>query len=273
MGLERFARPLLLHFVGACEQCFEVTELLEQLDRSLFADPLDAGDVVGRVAHEREPVGDLRRRHAKARRRVGFGDPHLLDAAGPAAPGIEQRDARADQLIEVLVAGYDDGRKSLCCGANGEGADDVVSLVPGHFDQRDAEAGKQRAHTLHGAIEVGLQLVVELFSGGLVLGVLRGAKRVAGVVDPHEIIRTVFLAQSEEKVGHAPDRGRILAPGGAQWPTDQREKRPINQGIAVHEEELGRRVFWHPQRITRARRRGLLVGALDPRPGAFEVRP
>ena len=76
---ERLARALLLHLGGTRQQGLEVAELLQQLHGALFADPLHAGNVVRRVADQRQVVGDLRRRHAEPFAGVGFGHPDLFD--------------------------------------------------------------------------------------------------------------------------------------------------------------------------------------------------
>ena len=57
------------------EQRVEAAELRDQIDRALLADARHAGDVVARVADEREHVDDLRRLHAE-----------LLDDAGLVEP-------------------------------------------------------------------------------------------------------------------------------------------------------------------------------------------
>ena len=125
-------------------------------------------------------------------------------------------------------------------GAERERADDVVGLVAGDLDQRDAKAVEQGAHALDGAIEIRLQFVVEFFAGGLVFGVLGSAKGIAGIVDPDEVVGPVLLPQAQQEVGDAPDGRGVFASCGAQRTRDQRKERPIDQGVAVDQEELGR---------------------------------
>ena len=73
-------------------------------------------------------------------------------------------------------------------------------------------------HTLDRAVKIGLELLVELFAGGLVLGILGGTEGIAGIVDPDQIFRLVFLTEAEQEVGDAPRGGGVLALGGAEWP-------------------------------------------------------
>ena len=110
-------------------------------------------------------------RHAQALGGVGLVHPDLVHRRGPAAAGIEQGDARADQLVEVLVARDDDRLEPALRRRPGQGADHVVGLVAGDGHERNPEGLEQLADPLDRAVEVGLQLLVQLFAGGLVVGV------------------------------------------------------------------------------------------------------
>ena len=140
--LQRFPRALLLHLAGAGEQGFEIAELLQQLHRALLADALDAGHVVRRIADQCEPIRHLRRWHTEPVRGVGLGDPDLIHACGPSASRIQQRDARPDQLIEILVTRDDHRLQLLPRSMHRECPDHVIGLVTVHFHQRYPEGGK-----------------------------------------------------------------------------------------------------------------------------------
>jgi len=82
----------------------EIAVGLEQLDRGLVANALHAGNVVGGVADEREIVDDALGRYAEPLARIGLIHPLLLHGRLPTTARVEERDAVADQLIEILVA-------------------------------------------------------------------------------------------------------------------------------------------------------------------------
>ncbi len=65
MGQQPLAVGLARHLGGALEQRLDRAELGDQLPRPLLADSRYAGHVVDRVAHQRQDVGDLLRRHAE----------------------------------------------------------------------------------------------------------------------------------------------------------------------------------------------------------------
>src|SRR5262249_34955816 len=81
------------------EHAFEIAVIEDELRGGLRSDPLYAGDVVARVAAEREDIEELLRRHAEL----------LLDLLGPesSAPHrLVHADAIRDELHQILVAGY-----------------------------------------------------------------------------------------------------------------------------------------------------------------------
>ncbi|HET7295976.1 MAG TPA: hypothetical protein VFI66_02475, partial [Gemmatimonadales bacterium] len=63
----------------------------------------------------------------------------LLDGRGAPAPRIQQRDARPDQLVEVLVARDDHGLETALGRCVGQRPDHVVGLVPVHAHDPHAE--------------------------------------------------------------------------------------------------------------------------------------
>jgi hypothetical protein len=122
----------------------------------------------------------------------------------------------------------------------GQGTDHVVRLVAGHGHHRDAKRRQEGFDVINRAVEVGLQLFIELLPGRLVCRIPSGAKRVSGVVDPGHVLRMPGGPEPKQKIHHPPGRRGVLAATGAQRAADHGKKRPIDQGIAVHQKEAGR---------------------------------
>ena len=91
-----------------------------------------AGDVVGRIACEREEVGDA----------VGGDAESFVDSVGVddgVADGVVEEDAGVDELHEVFVGGDDDDAPSGGVGASGVCGDEVVGFESGLFGSGDSE--------------------------------------------------------------------------------------------------------------------------------------
>ena len=186
----------------------EAPELPQELLRRHLPHPRHAGDVVDRVAHQREDVGDAYRRHA----------PLLLDLLGvvdDALAGTAQhrqhRDARVHELERVLVGRHQHQLDRGVAEPAGRGRQDVVGLVPGRLEQREPHRLQRPADPRDlldqvlrhpGALElVCLELLVPE----------RRARRVPG--DPH-VARLVLAEQLPEHHGHPEGRvGRQAARG------------------------------------------------------------
>ena len=125
-----------LHLVGVLEHRLDRAELAHQVARALVADPGDAGDVVDRVADEREHVHDPLGRNA----------PLLLDGlavvarrAGAVAARVQHAHVVLYELKQVLVGGdHHDPDPALARLAH-ERRDHVVGLEAGHLDERHAQ--------------------------------------------------------------------------------------------------------------------------------------
>src|SRR5207244_1029315 len=100
----------------------------------------------------------------------------------------------------------------------------------------DAERREDLLDALDGAIEILLQLLVELLARGFVRGILLVAEGLPDVVHPAEVLGTVLGPQPEQEVRDAPRRRRVLAPPGRERSRDHREERPVDQRVAVNEE-------------------------------------
>ena len=101
--------------------------------RALFADPRHAGDVVDRVAHQRQHVGHLLRRHAEVLGRPPRVVELVRARCGSSATSV------ADELHHVLVGGDQDDVEARRRGLARQRADDVVGLVVLELEARDAE--------------------------------------------------------------------------------------------------------------------------------------
>ena len=160
VGEEPFAVGLPGHLARAFQEARERAVLLDQPLRPLLADPRDARDVVDRVPHEGENVGDL----------LGRDPEVLLDLSGAvelAPPGVVHGDVGTHELHEILVGRDQDhvvaGVGRLLC----QGAEDVVGLVAVELQDGDTMGGERPAHpgdlapqvVRHG-IAVGLVLLV-----------------------------------------------------------------------------------------------------------------
>ena len=126
---------------------------VQQALRRLFADSGHAGDVVGRVAHQRFEVDDLRRREPVILFELCL--VHQRDL-GDALDREHDLCAAVDQLPAVAVACDDE---YVAVKLARERADQIVRLVAVHFAHRNAH---QRKHVLDR-----LQLCGEVFRHGL----------------------------------------------------------------------------------------------------------
>ena len=159
---------------------------------------------------------------------------------------------RTDELVEVLVARHDRDLQPAFRSDGRERADHIVGLEAFHADHRHAERVEDFFDALDGALEILLQLFVELLPGRLVLGIDLLAKRDTDVVDPAEVGGTVFLVEAQQEVGRAPGGGGVLPARGGERAGDHREKSAVDERVAVDEEQPlgGRGRGRHERKIT-----------------------
>ena len=137
-----FLQLLALHFVQVFVDAVDAAELADELERRLFADAGDTGDIIGRIAHEGLHVDDLGRRITV----FGFHDGRRDGQhVGDALLGQIDRHVVRDQLQGVAVTGDDSDGIAIGCRAAGQGADDVVPFVAFLFEDADAQAGQDFA--------------------------------------------------------------------------------------------------------------------------------
>ena len=233
----RLARALPGDFSRARQDRVEVAIDPEEVERGLFPHATHPGDVVGAVADQREVVHHPCGRHAQPLAGVGRVHPLLLDRGGPAAAGIQERDTWLDELVEILVARHDDRLNPALRGALRQRSDHIVGLIAFDAQHRDAERLEDLPDPLDGAVEILLQLLAELLASRLILGVLLVAERLADVVHPAEVIGPVLFAEPQQEVGDAPGGGRVFAAPRRERPRDHGEEGPIDERVAVDEEE------------------------------------
>ncbi len=221
------------------EDVLQRSEPLDELNGRLRTHAPDTRDVVGTVAHQGEVVGHTLRRHAQALRGVALVDHLLLHRGRAAPPGVEEFDAAADQLVEVLVARDDDRPQPRVRRLSRQSADDIVGFETLQLDHRDSKASEDLTNPSHGGVEILLQGLVELLPRGLVVLVDLVPERLltASIEDESDVVRPVLAQDLADELCDAP-RGRgVLAAGGAQRPADHGVERPVDQGVAVDQVE------------------------------------
>ena len=106
------------------------TEPLQQLRRGLRTDARHAGDVVGRVAHKPEEVGELLGCDAVLLEHLSRPVDHHV---GDAALGGDDAREVGGELAGVLVARDEQRLEAVRLVARGDGAEDVVALPAGNL--------------------------------------------------------------------------------------------------------------------------------------------
>ena len=212
---------------------------VEQLDRALVAQTLDAGDVVGLVADDRLVVDDLDRVYA-----VAVAHPFIgVVAHHIALEGAEHvdGDAVADKLDEVAVERGDPGLDALRGGLVGERGEHVVGLVAGRFEDGQAEGGGNLA----AALDLGRHVFRHRVAVRLVVGI-EVAPEGGAVVDierERDVGGLEIVEHGEQGVGEAVDGADHLAGGFDGERLAHRVVGAEDDRVAVEDDEpLGRRV-------------------------------
>ena len=224
---------LALQAADAGYQRFDRAEPRQQFLRGLVADAGHAGDVVDRIAHQRQHVdhlSDLGYAPALAH----FGRPVDRRRAARRAAQPVQRGAVGDQLRQILVRRHQHRAEAGRLGPRGDGADHVVGLRADPGDLRDAQRRGDGAHV----VERLKHLFRRLFPLRLVLAVLVVAAVAAGAVKHHRHVRgPLLLHDLDQRVGVA-ERGRgVDAAGGEARVGQKDEVRLIDDRHAVDQEQ------------------------------------
>ena len=163
------------------------------------------------VPHEREEIGDLRRRHA----------PLLLDRrlvvhdalAGP-RDRREHAHPRADELEHVLVRRHEHDLERQVARPIHQRAEDVVGLEARHLEERQPERLEQRLDVRRsGRRRSSGMLGPRLLVGGEALLAKRGTRRIPG---DGGVLRVLLPEELPEHGGHAVDRVAGHALGGRE---------------------------------------------------------
>ena len=192
--LAQFAR---LHARRGSEHGFDIAIFVDQFGGGLGADPGDAGDIVDRIAHQREHFAQFLRPDTE------FLD-HRLRPHPPVTHRIEHVDAGLGQQLHQILVGADHRYlPALRQRRLGVRRDQIVRLPPGFLDARQRKGARRiadhrelRDEILGRGGALRLILIVHLVAEG-VLG---------GVEDHREMGRAVGLVQL---LGELPQHRRI----------------------------------------------------------------
>ena len=247
----------LLHVRRRIERSGERAVLRDQLAGGLGADAEDAGNIVHRIAHQRQHVPQLLGRDAEfldhfvAPDALRFHRVEHVDAAAAFDAGFQLViGALADQLHQVLVRTDDRDIPALARGGAGIAGDHIVRLDIGLFDDRQGKGAggianqRKLRHQILGRIgAVGLVLIVEV--------VAEGMARL--VEDDGKMRRPVRLVKI---VGQLPQHGRIAVDRA-----DRRAFRIGQRGQAmIGTKDIGRSVDKIEMLFLRHIARGLAAG-------------
>ncbi len=158
----------------------------DQLDRGLLTDTGNAGKIVGRIAFEspviRELIG-LQFETLEYRRRI------VPPEIGDAAPRRQHGRVLVDDLQQVEIAGHNQRLFAGFFGFARERRDDVVSLLPFDFDDRNV---MHREHVAHQR-ELTAQIVGHRRSLGLVFLIERHTVDRQALVERGDHVRRLLI--------------------------------------------------------------------------------
>ena len=210
-------------------ECVEGSGGLDELQRGLFADARDPGNIVGRIAHESLHIHELTGRDAVFFGEFFFGEQDIL-------LGFRQNHSCrfVNELERVAVAGENVGFDiTLFGGKRGGGTDHVVRFVAGTFDHLKAESRD-------GALGVGhlrLEFVGHPLAVALVVGVGEMAEgRLMHVERAGDIIRferVEMLFQNGQQAVHGVG-GQTVLRGQRPNPV----KRAVDDAVAVNNQKF-----------------------------------
>ena len=238
---QAFLELAFLHALCRIERGGQSAMFGDQAAGSLGADTEDTGDVVDRIAHQRENIADLFGRDAEFLL-------DLLDIDARILHRVEHVDPRAvllaDKLHKILVGRDDRDVPPLPLRFACVGGDHVVRLDIGFLDARQAEGAGGVADQR----ELGHQILRRRGPVGLVLVVDLVAEAAARLVENHcQMRRPIGLVQI---VGQLPQHGGIAIDRAHRCPfgVGQRGEAMIGTediGRAIDEVEM--RCFSHGQ--------------------------
>ena len=199
---------LALDLVGMPDEIVDVVVFGKPFGRCLWPALVDAGNIVGSVADEREVIDDLVCSHAESLHdavTVGHGFAH----------GVDERDPVVDELRKILVTRRDQGFHACLLRFDGQGTDDVVSLDVRLDDEWQPHGPDDRVQRL----DLGTQIIRHWRTMRLVLAVDVVPECLARRIEDHaDIVRVLFGNELAQHVDDTDNSSRRLAGGiGQRW--------------------------------------------------------
>ena len=138
-----------LHGGRGGERGFEVAIFLDQLGRGFRSDAADPGNIVHRIAHQREDIADQPGRHAELLEHFGNIDAqvlHRIEHVDGAAAFAAVITGGADELHQVLVRRNNRHFPATRGRRVGIGGDQIVRLKPHLLDARQRKCASRVAN-------------------------------------------------------------------------------------------------------------------------------
>ncbi len=224
---------LAFQFRGVGEDAFHGAEAREEVRRRLLADALDAGDVVGRVAGEREVVDHL----GGGSEAPMFADPLLVVDFRRVARvgGTVEADVGGDELGGVLVWGGEVDREAFRRAEARQGAHHVVRLEAFRAQDGDVQGVRQ----LERVGDVGREVLGHFLPRGLVGGIGLLAEGRAGRVHRQDEVVGLFAAQdAQEAVRETQERGGVETGRGQARIAQEHEVALVEKGHQIDNEQF-----------------------------------
>ena len=222
-----FVSQSALQVLGVRQEVLDVAELGDEFLRGFLAHAGAAGDVVRGVSHQAQHVDDLPG-VADVELGLYFLDAHCLETARMF--GAVHPHRAPHQLAVVLVRCHHVRGDASPSGLGGQGADDVVGLVAGHFQDGDAVGAYDVLDDGHGEAD-GLRRLLAL---GLVLFVGLVAEGGSGRVEGHAYMGGLLLLQHFfERVDKAQHGRGVEALGVDTRVLDERIISAVYQRVSV----------------------------------------
>ena len=220
-------------FVGVGEQVFHVVELGEQFGGGFFADTGQAGDVVDRVAHEREHVHHLVDALDAPFFTHFFYPPNFHVAARFA--GFVHKNMFIHELAVVFVGGHHVHVVPFFFGLFGEGSDHIIGFVVVDDEHGDVHGLHDAVDPRNGESDVfGLRLAV-----GFVGIEFFVAERTSFRIEHHGEVGGFFVLHHIPQRAHKTlDGGHVPAFGIEQRTGDEGVMGAVNKRMAVEQEQF-----------------------------------
>ena len=144
---ERLPYALGGNVARVLENLVDAPVLIEKLEGRLGPNATGSRDVVRGVADQCQVVDYLGRRNTELFVSISLVHPFSCHTGASAPPWIQEVDAGPHELIEILVAGNDDGLESRISRLDREGTDHIISLVTVQLDEGIIKSRHKLSHT------------------------------------------------------------------------------------------------------------------------------